>query len=56
MGQSDLEHRAIDLNLYRNLSTEILYEYEYVVQLESLDYRTITTCHRKGSAYRCEIT
>ena len=56
MGQSDLDPRAIDLNLYGNLPIEILYQYEYVALLERLNYGTITTCLRKGSAYRCEIT
>ena len=55
MGQSDLDPRKIDLNLYGNLPIEILYQYEYVAQLEKLNYGTITTCLRKGSAYRCEI-
>ena len=55
MCQSDLDPRKIDLNLYGNLPVEILYQYEYVAQLEKLNYVTITTCLRKGSAYRCEI-
>ena len=56
MGQSDLDPRKIDLNLYGNLSIEILYQCAYVAQLERLNYGTITTCLRKGSAYWYEIT
>ena len=56
MGQSDLDLRKIDLNLYGNLPIEILYQYAYVVQLERLNYGTTTTFLRKGSAYRCKIT
>ena len=56
MGQSDLDPRKIDLNLYGNLPAEILYKYEYVAHLERLNYGAITIFLRKGSAYRCEIT
>ena len=56
MGQSDLDPRKIDLNLYRILPIEILYQYAYVAQLERLNYGTITTFLRKDSEYRCEIT
>ena len=56
MGQSDLDPRKIDLNLYGNIPIEIMYQYAYVAQLERLNYGTITTFHRKGSAYRCKIT
>ena len=56
MGQSDLEPRTIDLNLNGNLPVEILHQYEYVAQLETLNYGTITTFLRKGSAYRFDIT
>ena len=56
MGQSDLDPRKIDLNLYGNLPIEILYQYAYIAQLERLNYLIITTFLRKGSAYRCEIT
>ena len=38
MGQSDLDSRTIDLHLYGNFPVEILYQYEYVVQLEKLNY------------------
>ena len=55
MDQSDLHSRTIDLNLYGNLPIEILYQYEYVVQLEKLNYGTITTRLRNGFAYQCEI-
>ena len=55
MGQSDLDPRTIDLNLYVNLPIEILYQYEYVAQVERLNYGTITACLRKGSAYQCKI-
>ena len=55
MGQSDLDPPIIDLNFYGNLPIE-MYEYEYVAQLERLNYWIITTCLRKSSAYRCEIT
>ena len=33
MGQSDLDPRKIDLNLYWNLPIELLYQYAYVAQL-----------------------
>ena len=56
MGQSDLEPPTIDLNLNGNLPVEILHQYEYVAQLETLNYGTITTFLRKGSAYRFDIT
>ena len=58
IGQSDIDPRTIDLNLNVNLPFEILYQYEYVnvAQVERLNYGTITTCLRKGSAYRCKIT
>ena len=55
MGQSDLDLRTIDLNLHVNLTIEILYQYEYVAQVERLNYGTITACLRKNSAYRCKI-
>ena len=55
MGQSDLDPWTIDPNLYGNLPIEILYQYEYVAQLEKLNHGTITICLRKGSAYRCQI-
>ena len=49
MGQSDLDRKKIDLNLYGNLPNEILYQiYTYVAQLERLNYGTITTFLRKG--------
>ena len=47
----DLDPRTIDLNP----PIEILYQYEYVTQVETLNYGTITACLRKGSAYRCKI-
>ena len=47
MGQSDLDPRTIELNLYGNLPIKILYQYEYVAQLEKLNYGTITICLRK---------
>ena len=58
MGESDIDPRKIDLDLYGNHPIEILYQYAfiYVAQLERLNYGTITTFLRKGSAYRCEIT
>ena len=56
MGQSDLDPKQIDPNLYGNLPIAILYQYAYVVQLERLNYGTIATFLRKGFAYRCEIT
>ena len=34
MGQSDVDPRKIDLNLYGNLPIETLYQYAYVAQLE----------------------
>ena len=56
MGQNDLDPQTIDLNLNVNLAIEILYQYEYVAQVEGLNYGTITACLRKGSAFRCKIT
>ena len=43
MGQSDLDPRKIDLNLYGNLPIEILYQYAYVAQLVRTNYGAITT-------------
>ena len=48
MGQNDLDPRTIDLNLNVNCAIEILYQYEYVAQVERLIYGTITACLRKG--------
>ena len=48
MGQSDLDPRTIDLNLNVNLPIEILYQYEYVAQVERLNYGTIIACLRKA--------
>ena len=56
MAQSDIDPRTIDLNLFVNFPIELLYQYEYVAQLENLNYGTITTCLRKGSTYRYKIT
>ena len=47
MGQNNLDPRTIDLNLNVNLAIEILYQYEYVAQVERLNYGTITACLRK---------
>ena len=55
MGQNDLDPRTIDLNLNVNLAIEILYQYEYVAQVERLNYGTMTACLRKGFAFRCKI-
>ena len=55
MDQNDLDPRTIDLNLDVNLAIEILYQYEYVAQVERLNYGTIIACVRKGSAFRCKI-
>ena len=38
MGQSDLDSRTIEQNLYVNLAIEMLYQYEYVTKLERLSY------------------
>ena len=51
MGQNDLDPRTIDLNLNVNLAIEILYQYEYVARVETLNYGTITVCLREGSAF-----
>ena len=56
MGQNDLDPRTIDLNLNVNLAIEILYQYEYVAQVERLNNWTITAYLRKGSAFRCKIS
>ena len=55
MGKNDLDPRTIDLNLNVNLAIEILYQYEYVAQVERLNYGTITACLRQGSVFRCKI-
>ena len=55
MGQNDLDPRTIDLNLNVNVAIELLYQQEYVAQVEILNYGTITACLRKGSAFRCKI-
>ena len=55
MGQNDLDSRTIDLNFNVNLAIETLNQYEYVAQVERLNYGTITACLRKGSAFRCNI-
>ena len=55
MGQNGLDPRTIDLNINVNLAIEILYQHEYVAQVERLKYGTITACLRKGSAFRCKI-
>ena len=55
MAKNDLDPRTIDLSLNVNLAIEILYQYEYVAQVERLNYGTITACLRKGSAFRCKI-
>ena len=55
MGQNGLDPRTIDLNINVNLAIEILYQHEYVAQVDRLKYRTITACLRKGSAFRCKI-
>ena len=34
MGQNDLDRRTIDLKLNVNLAVEILYQYEYVAQVD----------------------
>ena len=41
MGQNDLDPRTIDLNLNMNLAIEILHRYEYVEQVERLNYGTM---------------
>ena len=55
MGQNDLDPRTIDLNLNVHLAIEILYQYEYVPQVERLNYGAITACLRKGAAIQCKI-
>ena len=55
MGQNDLDPRTNDLNLNVILAIEILYQYEYVAQVERLNYGTITAWLRKSSAFRCKI-
>ena len=53
MGKTDIDPRTIDLNLSVNLAIEILYQYDYVAQVERLNYGTITACLRKDSAFQC---
>ena len=55
MGQNYLDPRTIDLNLNVNLAIEILYKYEYIARVETLNYGTITACLRTSSAFRCKI-
>ena len=55
LGQSDLDPRTIDINLNVNLPIEILYQYEYVAQVERLNYWTITACLRKGSSHDARL-
>ena len=55
MGKNDLDPRTIDLILNVNLAIEIVYQYDYVAQVERLNYGTITACLRNGSAFRCKI-
>ena len=55
MGQNDLDPRTIDLHLNVNLAIEILYQYEYVAQVERLNHGVMTACRRKGSAFQCTI-
>ena len=38
MGKNDIDPRVIDVNLNVNLAIEILYQYEYVAQVERLNY------------------
>ena len=38
--KNDLDPRTIDLNLNVNLAIEIVYQYEYVAQVERLNYGT----------------
>ena len=55
MVKYDLDPRTIDLHLNVYLAIETLYQYEYVAQVERLNYGTITACLKKGSAFRCKI-
>ena len=55
MDQNDLDPRTIDINLNVNLAIEILYQYEYVAQVERLNYGTIIAGLRKGYTFRCKI-
>ena len=55
MDQNDLDPRTIDLHLNVNLAIEILFQYEYVAQVERLHYGAITACIRKGSAFQFKI-
>ena len=56
LSQSEFDPREIDLTLYVNLYTEILFQYQYVLQSERMDYGIIKRCLRKSSAYRSDIT
>ena len=53
--KNDLEPRTIDLNLNVNFAIKILYQYEYVAQVERLNYGIITACLSKGPAFQCNI-
>ena len=55
MGQNDLDPRTIDLNINVYLAIEILYQYEYVAQVERLNYGTVTAFLREGSEFQCKI-
>ena len=45
--QSDLDPQKIDLFLYASIPFMIMYQYQYVVQPDILNYGTIGTCLRK---------
>ena len=44
---SDLVPRKMDLFLYASIPFMIMYQYQYVVQPDILNYGTIETCLRK---------
>ena len=48
MSHSELEPRKLDLFLYASIPFVILYQYQCVVQPDTLNYGTIRTCLSKG--------
>ena len=56
MSKNDLDPWTIDLHLNVNLAIEILYQYEYVAQVERLNFRTITAYLRKVLHFNARLS